>query len=333
MVRSTENRDNRSAKARILEVYEMDGNWKALAENLSIPKTALYRWLSKGKQSDTRGGPRNCKVKQVHLDFIQTLMDENPMITLKVISGRIEAQFGFKLSKSTVAKHLDMMTYTLKAVRFVPERANLIENKNKRSLFCSKLLNYQSTGKPILFMDETNFNLHISRRNGRSAGTQGANIHVIGCIGPHGLVYHEIQRGSFRKESAQSWMQECLRAAKRQYGGPVVMVVDNAPCHSNIEEVFNEKEFLGCEVLRLGPYSPMFNPIEQVWSLIKANIKQELGAKIVIILAKERRDGLSITEQRARALTSLIEEELVRVIPNVCNRFIAGIQSKIDVVF
>ena len=97
-------------------------------------------------------------------------------------------------------------------VRFVLERENSIENKNKRSLFCSKLLNYQSTGKPILFMDETNFNLHISRRDGYSlkcrrcnvvsAGTQGANIHVIGCIGPHGLMYHEIQRGSFRKESA-----------------------------------------------------------------------------------------------------------------------------------
>ena len=67
------------------------------------------------------------------------------------------------------------------------------------------------------------------------------------------------------------------------------MVVDNAPCHLNIEEVFSEEEFLGCEVLRLGPYSPMFNPIEQVWSLIKAYVKQELAAKIVSILAMERR--------------------------------------------
>ena len=81
MVRSTENCDNRrSAKARILEVYEMDGNWKALAENLSISKTTLYRWISMGNQPDTRGGPRNCKVKQVHLDFIQALVDENPRI-------------------------------------------------------------------------------------------------------------------------------------------------------------------------------------------------------------------------------------------------------------
>ena len=118
------------------------------------------------------------------------------------------------------------------------------------------------------------------------------------------------------------------------------MVVDNAPCHSNIEEVFSEEEFLGCEVLWLGLYSPMFNPIEQVWSFIKVYVKQELAAKIVRILAMERRDGLSITEQRARALTSMIEEGLGRVTPEVCNRFIAEIQSNIpaavaleDVVF
>ena len=108
MVRSNENCDNRrSAKARILEVYEMDGNWKALAENLSIPKTILYRWISKGNQHYTRGGSWNCKGKQAHLDFIQALEDENPRITLKVISKRIEAQFGFKLSKSTEASRYD----------------------------------------------------------------------------------------------------------------------------------------------------------------------------------------------------------------------------------
>ena len=150
-----------------------------------------------------------------------------------------------------------------------------------------------------------------------------------------------VQNGNSSVQNGKNYYKyKYKKAAKRQYGGPVVMVVDNAPCHSNIEEVFSEEEFLGCEVLRLGPYSPMFNTIEQVWSLIKAYVKKELAAKIVSILAMERRDGLSITEQRAGALTSLIEEESGRVTPEVCNRFIAGIISKIpaavaleDVVF
>ena len=153
-------------------------------------------------------------------------------------------------------------------------------------------------------------------------------------------IWHKINYTFISYKWKNYYKYRYKKAAKRQDAGPVVMVADNAPCPSNIEEVFSEEEFLGCEVLKLGPYSPMFNPIEQVWSLIKAHAKQELAAKIVSILAMEKRDGLSITEQRARSLTSLIEEELGRVTPEICNRFRAGIQSKIpaavaleDVVF
>ena len=40
-----------------------------------------------------------------------------------------------------------------------------------------------------------------------------------------------------------------MRAAKKQYGGQVVMVVDNAPCHSNIEEVLVKKNFYDAKCL------------------------------------------------------------------------------------
>ena len=106
-----------------------------------------------------------------------------------------------------------------------------------------------------------------------------------------------VQNGNSSVRNGKIIISINLKKLQRQYGGPVVMVVDNAPYHSNIEEVFSEEEFLWCEVLRLGPYSPMFNPIKQVWSLIKAYVEQELVAKIVSILAVERRDGLSITEE------------------------------------
>ena len=53
-----------------------------------------------------------------------------------------------------------------------------------------------------LYMDETNFNLFISRKKGRSkrgnrsigiaAGNKGSNIYLIGCIGNIGLNHHEI---------------------------------------------------------------------------------------------------------------------------------------------
>ena len=56
----------------------------------------------------------------------------------------------------------------------------------------------------------------------------------------------------------------------------VVIVLDNAPCHSHIEEVLAD-EFRRNHVLRLAPYSPMLNPIENIWSVVKADVKSNLA--------------------------------------------------------
>ena len=48
------------------------------------------------------------------------------------------------------------MTYTLKAVRFVPERTNSIENKNKHSLFVQNYwITYQLENPFYLWMKRT----------------------------------------------------------------------------------------------------------------------------------------------------------------------------------
>ncbi|KAH9142444.1 hypothetical protein AeRB84_013485 [Aphanomyces euteiches] len=55
-----------------------------------------------------------------------------------------------------------------------------------------------------------------------------------------------------------------------------VVVLNNAPCHSGVEEVFLSEEFAGSCLLRLAPYSPMLNPIENVFSTFKASVRQYL---------------------------------------------------------
>ena len=63
-----------------------------------------------------------------------------------------------------------------------------------------------------------------------------------------------------------------------------MLVIDNAPCHRRTEDVFRDPEFSECHLLRLGPYSPMLNPIENVWSKIKSIAKKELSGRIQEIL-------------------------------------------------
>lgn len=52
--------------------------------------------------------------------------------------------------------------------------------------------------------------------------------------------------------------------ARNRRGVPlseVVLICDNAPVHSRFEEAAEEH---GIELLPLGPYSPMLNPIENI---------------------------------------------------------------------
>ena len=79
-----------------------------------------------------------------------------------------------------------------------------------------------------------------------------------------------------KKEDAIEWVKVCLRKAFSTFMQPVVLVLDNAPCHLGLEVALSDQEFSHHKVLRLAPYSPMLNPIEQVWSVMKAQIKKNL---------------------------------------------------------
>ena len=99
-----------------------------------------------------------------------------------------------------------------------------------------------------------------------------------------GLVHYEIKQGAFKSDSACEWMRSCLRAARQKFGEFVVMVVDNAPCHANLKSIFAEPKFSGNVLLRLAPYSPMFNPMENVWLSAKAKVKRDLTNRLEEIL-------------------------------------------------
>lgn len=141
-------------------------------------------------------------------------------------------------------------------------------------------------------MNETNYNLHITRTEGRSlkgercsTSSKGANIHLIGCIGIKGLINPEIHSGSYNKEAVIHLIMECLRKVADQiYQEPTVIVINNSSCHLNIERRLLYPEFEGNHFLRMAPYSPMLNPIENVSSVIKSFFKRKLAENMIEIL-------------------------------------------------
>lgn len=261
--------------------YNNNEDWRTLYKRLNVKKATAYRWI---KNQDVilkqRGGARKSIITQDHRIQMELFIEENPKITLKQLNEKLQKKYEINVSTECIRQHLDGLLYTIKDLRNEPEKANCEVNKIKRREYVQRLLEYQAENRPIVYMDETNFNLFISRKKGRSkkgtrctyvtAGSKGSNIHVIGCIGNMGFTYSEIRRGSFKKPDAQEFVRNCLRKAKNTYASPVVMIIDNAPCHTSMEEVFLESEFSMHKLLRLAPYSPMFNAIEYIWSTLKS---------------------------------------------------------------
>lgn len=86
----------------------------------------------------------------------------------------------------------------------------------------------------------------------------------------------------------------------------VVLVCDNAPCHSKLEDC--SEEYPGLIVLPLGPYSPMLNPIEIIWNKIKSNVKQHMRVPDV--------QPPRVGEQRLQYVEGLIDQALQIITPN-----------------
>ena len=64
----------------------------------------------------------------------------------------------------------------------------------------------------------------------------------------------------------------------------IAVVCDNAPVRAALEQVTEEDEFEGVNILRLAPYSKPLNPIEHIWSAMKAELKREMSATFAEML-------------------------------------------------
>lgn len=148
--------------------------------------------------------------------------------------------------------------------------------------------------------------------------SKGPNIHVIGGMSSFGVEFVEIRRGAFKWEAANEWVGRLVTEV-HQRGVPInqiVLICDNAPVHSRFEQAALEN---GIELLRLGPYSPMLNPIENVWSVVKASVKRLNRIPVV--------DGPGVIEQRLQYLEELINGGIQEMTPYLCSQAINHSQT------
>ena len=131
-----------------------------------------------------------------------------------------------------------------------------------------------------VFIDECGVTTDLLRRYGRSP--RGARLHdhtpcshweattVVAALRPHALAAPAVFDGPIDSDSFLAYVEQVL-VPTLQPGDVVVM--DNLPAHK-APAVRTAIERAGATLRFLPPYSPDFNPIEQVFAKLKAFLRK-----------------------------------------------------------
>lgn len=132
----------------------------------------------------------------------------------------------------------------------------------------------------LVFLDESGINIDMTRRYGRSKGKQRIvdstplntpkTTTLLSSIRLDGSTVRTAFQGALNKERFLEYLRDvlvpCLRAGD-------VVVMDNLGSHK-VAGVADLIRSAGAEPLYLPPYSPDFNPIEKMWSKLKAYFRK-----------------------------------------------------------
>jgi transposase len=156
----------------------------------------------------------------------------------------------------------------------------------------------------LLFLDESAVNTAMVREYGRCprgerlvdsapAGLWQTST-LVAAIGLDGVVAPMVIDGPLTGESFAQYVRASLVPELRV---DTIVVMDNLPVHKN-KQVVDAIEGCGCKLVFLPPYSPDYNPIENMWSKVKT-----------LLRAAAARTFEAVVEATAEALRAITAED------------------------
>lgn len=205
------------------------------------------------------------------------MVAEHPDWTLQQYCDYLAAQTEITVSISVMCRFLQKQNLTLKKKTFRSTQASTESGQQKRLDYWTRIQGVEPDD--LIFIDEMGVLLGLESANARSLSGEraytlkpfyrGTKITVIGAITNQGILAMQTISGSMNGDDFRNFIQNKV-APKLEQGK--VLVMDNLPAHKvkGIEEIITAT---GARVEYMSPYSPDFNPIEMLWSQLKAFLR------------------------------------------------------------
>ena len=250
-----------------LHVYSIFNSLRKTAIILNVSHTTIARWL---KQTEKKSYKRSSNKSDLIVDVIRTTITANPYISLRSFTQVIKTTLNIQVSKELVRIVIKRLGFSLKKAKVFlsPKDLNL-----KIRDFINKRDSFLQQERYIVSMDETSFGRYGKPVYGyslkgkpliqyKNVSKQGKSTSVLAVVDKNGLVTKEHVLGAYNTIRFASFLEQL------DLPNQTVILLDNVRFHHSIisKQIAQRK---GWELLYTPPYSPRFNPIEEVFSIVK----------------------------------------------------------------
>ena len=214
---------------------------------------------------------------------------------------------GIVLSMSSISSLLKNLEITCKRLYKEPPERNSDESVSMRIEWAFTFNELRDLGCQFLFVDESGFNISLSRGRGYarvgetpnvSVPPKGPNVTIIAMMGLKINLVHEKYIGGVTAKRFDEFLRTNAAKVREAYKGePVVIIMDNARVHKgskadniDIPKTIHELGFFHLFTI---PYSPQLNAIEMVFAQTKSYVVSEF------MQHPERRKDLSAVVDEA----------------------------------
>ena len=266
-------------RERILTAVDRrEGSRRQLAGRFSVNVSTITRLLQLRRQTGAleprpHAGGTEPTLDQDALERLQGLVKETPDATLE----QLKQSLGLSGSIMIVWRGLQKLGITRKKKTQHATEQDRPEVQQERRLFRCEVEPIEPMR--LVFVDETGVTTAMTPAYGRapkgerveaSAPASWESVTVIAAIGLDGVRAPLAFAGGTNSVTFQTYVERVLVPALRE--GDVV-IFDNLSAHLR-PEVTEAIQRAGARVLPLPPYSPDFNPIEEMFSKFKESLRR-----------------------------------------------------------